>query len=99
MIKRIKDAESQAMQIVEDAKADTVKQAEQSRLSCNERLAQAEQARKKAIKEALEAAQAEGNAEVESLNAQAEKNRQELCGSVSSKIPAAAGKVMDYLKG
>ena len=99
LIKKIKEAERQAQEIIDQAKAESVKEAEQGRSRRLERLAQAEQERKKAIEAAVSAAQSEGLAEVEGLKEQAEKNRQQLHDKVGGKIAGSAAKVMDYLRG
>ena len=99
LIKKIKDAEAQSQQIIEQAKADAAKLAEQG---CEKRLAamtQAEQQRKKAIEAAVARARSQGLTEVKKLKAQAENQRQQLRDKVTDKIAAAVAKVMEYLKG
>ncbi len=99
LIKRIKDAEKQAAQIIDQAGADAHKQAEQFRERKQEMLKQAEQERKKAIDQAAAKAEAEGKVEVEKLGKQGQKDCDELREKVAPKTPAAAAKVMEYLKG
>ena len=97
LIKKIKQTEAQAQQIIEQAKTEAAGQAEHERQSREQALAQAEQKRKKAIEDAIDAAQEQGLAEIEALKAQAEKDRQHLRDRADSKMAAAVAKVMDYL--
>jgi len=99
LIKKVKQAEQQAQQIIEDAKAESTKQAEQSQEHRCQLMEEAEQNRKKTISEAVNQAEVQAQQEAESLRAQAEKQRQELHNKVGSKIGGAAAKVMDYLQG
>jgi len=99
LIKKIKQAEAEAQEIIERAKAQIARWAEEGRQSRTESLAEAERERKKAIEAAVAAAQSEGLAETENLKSQAERDRQELCGKVNAKMTGAVAKVMDYLRG
>ena len=98
LIKKIKQAEAQAREIIEQAKAEAARQAEKGRENRLQLLAQTEQERKKATEAAIAAAESKGLAEVKQLKAQAEKDRQQLRDNVSSKMAGAVAKVMDYLK-
>ena len=99
LIKKIKESERQAQEIIDQAKAEAVKQAEEGRSRRLERLAQAEQERKKAIDAAASAAETQGLAKIEGLKEQAKNDRQQLRDKVSGKMADAAAKVMDYLRG
>ncbi|MHC4737878.1 MAG: hypothetical protein ACYS9Y_03135 [Planctomycetota bacterium] len=99
LIKKIKDSERQAQEIIEEAKAEGTKKAEESRSKKVKILAEAEQERKKAIEAAVSAAETEGIGEIKKLKKQAEKDRQQLRDETSSKTADAAAKVMDYLRG
>ena len=99
LIKKIKQTEAQAQEIIEQAKAQAAGQTEQGRERRRQALAQAEQERKKAIEAAVAAAQSQGLAEIENLKAQAEKDRQQLHHKVNPKMAPAVAKAMDYLKG
>jgi len=99
LIKKIKDAEKQAAEIVKQAETQALRQAEDLRKAKSEKLKQAETARKKAIDEAVARSEIEGQNEVEKLQSQGQKDRQELRQRTAPKIQAAATKVMDYLKG
>lgn len=99
LIKKIKEAEAHAQQIIERAKADAARQAEKGRESRNQILTQTERERKKAIEAAVAQAESQGLAEIENLKAQAEKDRQQLHDNVAGKITPAVEKVMDYLRG
>ncbi len=99
LIKKIKESEKQAQEIIEEAKAEGSKKAEENRSRRVELLAEAEQERKKAVEAAVSAAETEGVGEIEELKKQAEKDLQHLRDETSSKTAAAAAKVMDYLRG
>ena len=99
LIRKIKEAEAQAQEIIEHAKAEAAKQAEENRQSRLEALAQAELERKKAIQAAVSEAESQGLAEIKKLKAQAEKGKQQLRKQAAGKIPDAIAKVMDYLRG
>jgi len=98
LIKKIKQAEAKAQDVIEQAKADAAQQAEKGRTSRLKASEEAEQQREKAVEAAVAAAQTEGLAEVENLKAQAENDRQQLRDKANTKMPAAVAKVMDYLK-
>lgn len=99
LIKKIRQSEAQAQEIIEQAKADAAAHAEQGRENRLEALAQAEQERKKAIEAAVAAAEKEGLAEIENLKTQAGKNHQQLREKIDSKMAKAVAKVTDYLRG
>ncbi|MHC4659300.1 MAG: hypothetical protein ACYS83_09010 [Planctomycetota bacterium] len=97
LIKKIKQTEAQAQEIIEQAKADAARQAEQGRENRRQILERAEQERKKTIDAAAAEAESQGLTEIEQLKAQAEKDRQLLRDKTSAKMAPAAAKVMDYL--
>ena len=99
LIKQIKDAEQQAKEIVETAKAGAVTIAEQGKARQLELRSQAEDERKAAIEKAIAQAEQDGQAEVEELKAQGTAARSELESKARGKMDAAAEKVMDKLKG
>ena len=99
LIKKIKQTETQAQQIVEQARADAAGRAEKMREDQHAALGQAEQERKKAVEAAVATAQSQGLGEAEQLKAQAEQDRRQLRDKANAKMPAAVAKVMDYLKG
>ena len=99
LIKKIKQTETQAQQIIEQAKADAAGQAEKMREKQHHILEQAERERKKTIEAAVAEAQSQGLKEVEQLKAQAEKDRRKLCDKANAKMAGAIAKVMDYLRG
>jgi V/A-type H+-transporting ATPase subunit G/H len=99
LIKKIKQAEAQAQEIIEQARIDATEHAEKGRENRRQALADAEQYRKKAIEAAIAEARAIGRAKVEKLKAQAERQSQELHDKTSSKMATATAKVMDYLRG
>ena len=71
LIKKIKQTEAQAQEIIERAKAEAAGKTEDGRKNQRRLLAEAEQERKKAIESAVAAAQSQGLAEVEELKTQA----------------------------
>ena len=97
LIKKIKQAEEQARQIIEQAKADAARQAEENRKKRQQALAKAEQERTKATEAAVAAAQTQASAEVQNLKTQAENDRRLLRDNVKDKMAQAVGKVMDYV--
>lgn len=99
LIKKIKEAEAQAQGIIDRAKADVVRAAEEGRKKRLAALSEAEQQRKRAIASALTTAKSDGLAEANKLKEQARKDRQELRRKAEGKIATAAARVMDYLKG
>jgi vacuolar-type H+-ATPase subunit H len=62
-------------------------------------LAEAEQKRKKTVETAISAAQAQGLAEAEVLKKQTQKQHQQLHEKAAGKMPMAATKVINHLKG
>lgn len=98
LIKKIKEAEAQAQEIIEQARIEAAEQAEKGRENRHQALTDAEQYRKKATETAIAEAQARGRAEVDKLKSQAENKRQELRDKTSSKMATAATMVTDYLR-
>ena len=99
LIKKIKQAEAEAQQIIEQAKSQAAEQAEASRQKRLKQTEQAEHERIKAIEAAVAEAGSQGKAEVVDLKVEAEQRRRELREKTQGKIPTAAARVMDYLKG
>jgi len=99
LIKKIKQAEADAQDIIDQAKARAVQRAEESRKGRLAAQAEAEQERKKAIEGAVAAARSQGRAEAANLKAEAETERQKLRQQTEGKMPAAVETVMNYLKG
>ncbi len=98
LIKQIKQAENQAKEIIEQAKASAIKQAEALKLDGQEKLAQAQEQRKKAISEAEAKAEKAGLGEAEKLKEQSKKQREKLEAGARGKMGKAVEKVMAYLK-
>jgi len=97
LIKKIRQAETQAQQIVEQAKAAAASQAQKNRARRLEALAEAEQERKKATEVAVAAAKSQSLAEIRELKAGAQQKRRQLRDKVASKMATAVARVMDYL--
>jgi len=99
LIKKIKQSEAQAQEIIEQAKAEAAGQAEKGRENRFAAMTEVEQQRKKTTEAAIAEAKSKANAEVEKLKAQAQEQRQQLRDKVGSKMATASEKVMDYLRG
>jgi len=99
LIKKIKETETQAQQIKDNAKAEAVQRVEEFQQRKRQSLDDAEQQRKKAIETAVAEAKTEGLEQAGQLKAQAKKDRQQLHDTTNSRINAAVASVMDYLKG
>ena len=99
LIKKIKQAEKQAQEIVEQAKSQAARKIEENHTSQAQTHAKAEQERKKAVKAAVSTAQSQGLGEVDNLKSQAEKNRQQLRDTVTGKMASAVARIVDHLKG
>ena len=98
LIKKIKEAESRARDIVEEAKAESAKRALDGQKAESEKFLQAEQERRKIIEAACASGESEGKAEADKLKLEAEQRRGELQKKASGKIPAAVSKVLGYIK-
>ena len=98
LIKEIKQAETQAHEIIEQAKVQAAEAIEENRLKQAEKLVEAEQQRKKAVETAVAAAESEGLEEIKQLKADAENQKQHLKNQTHGKVDAAAAKVKDYLR-
>ncbi|MCK4751968.1 MAG: hypothetical protein KAS75_00880 [Planctomycetes bacterium] len=98
LIKKIKQAETQAEEIINRTKSEVASQTEQGRINRAAAFKQAEQERKKAIDAAISKAESEGVAEVEKLQSQASKDRQELCDKSKAKTADAVAKVVNHLR-
>lgn len=99
LIKKIKDAETKAQQIIAQAKKDTADSAEQWGQQKCQSLEQAEQERRKTIDKAVLDAQKQGQADIEQLKKTAENQRQELKKTTVAKIDSSVDKVVNYVKG
>jgi V/A-type H+-transporting ATPase subunit G/H len=99
LVKKIRQAEAQAQEIIKQAKAGAAEEAEDGRENRRRLLAEAEQKRKKAIEAAVAAAQSQGIAEVEKLKTQAGEKQQHLRDKAAGKMSPAVAKVVDYLSG
>jgi V/A-type H+-transporting ATPase subunit G/H len=99
LIKKIKQTEQQAQQIIEKAKADAAGQAEELRQHRRKLLEQAEQQRKKTIEASVAEARRHAKADIEKLKARADADRKTLREKANAKMTAAVAKVMDYIKG
>lgn len=99
LIKKIKQSETQAQQILEDAKAAAAAKADQAREKRAEDREQAEDQRKKAVEAAVATAASQAHTEVDALKANARAQRQQLKNETQPKIAAAVDKVVNHLRG
>ena len=99
LIKKIKETEVQAQQIIAKAKTDAVSAAGQWKQKKRQNLEKYEQDRRKAIEEAVVQAEKQGQADVGKLKDDARKQREDLRQSTASKIDNAVNKVVTYIKG
>jgi vacuolar-type H+-ATPase subunit H len=98
LIKKIKEAEKQAQEIIEQSKADVLKKADADKKVYQKLMDEAVAARRQAISDAEESAKQQALAEVEELKSQAAASRQELRSSAEDKVVSAADKVVSSLK-
>jgi len=98
LIKKIKQAEAQAQDIIEKAKADAVNQALQGRKKRQEAMVAAEQERRKAIDAAVAKARSQGQAQVKKLKDDSQGRKQQLQDETKVKMAVAVEKVVAYLK-
>jgi len=98
LIKKIKQAETEAQEMIDQARVRAGEEAEKGRKKRLQAQADAEQERKKAVEASVGAAEAQGRIEVEDLKAQAESARQQLREHVAGKTAEAAAKVVNYLR-
>ena len=99
LIKRIKEAEAEAKNTIEQARIQAVKLAEDDQAKQDQELNAAEQQRKAAIAGAVETAEAAGQKECEELNTEGEQRKQELAARVRSRMDVCVGKIVSQLRG
>lgn len=98
LIKQIKEAETNAKQIIEQAKADAVRIAEQAYQEQTEKLKKAQDERKIAIEQAVAQAEKSGADQAESLKNEARQKIQQLDSQSESKMDGCVDKVLNSLK-
>ncbi len=98
LIKKIKQAESEAQQIVEQAKKDAAESAHKAKQAEQEALEQAQRDRKKAIDSAVEEGQKQGQAEAAGLKVEGQNKREQLRDKATAQMNAAVASVMEYLR-
>lgn len=99
LVKKIKEAEKQAGEIIAQAESATDTMAEQMLQDKEKVMNVAKQERAKAIQKAVEQAESQARSEVENLKAQAQQHREQLRKETELKIPMAVKKVTDFVKG
>ncbi len=98
LIKKIKEAETEAQRIIEQAKAESAEATLKARQAEQDVLEQAEHDRKKAIDSAIAAGQKQGQAEAQNLKAEGQKKREQIRAKAQTQINAAVSKVVEYLR-
>ena len=98
LIRKIKEAEKQAQEIIEQSKANVLKKAESDKKVYQQLMDEAGAARRQTIADAEESAKQQGLAEVEKLRSQAAASQQELRNIAEGKTASAADKVVSSLK-
>jgi V/A-type H+-transporting ATPase subunit G/H len=98
LIKKIKEAETEAQRIIEQAKKDATESAQNARQAEQQALEQAESDRKKTIESAIAAGQKQGQAEAAGLKVEGQNQREELRDKAKTKMNAAVASVMEYLR-
>ncbi|MBL7106443.1 MAG: hypothetical protein ISS77_02385 [Phycisphaerae bacterium] len=99
LIKKIKETEAKAQQMVTDAKSSVVSDEEKFQQQKRQSLEQAQQQRRDAIEQAVAQAKQQAQADVEKLKADAKSQREDLRNAASSKIDNAVEKIVNYIKG
>ncbi len=99
LIKKIKETEKQAQEIIDQAKADVLKKAASNKKAYQQSMDEAVVARRQAIADAEASAERQGLADVKELNSKAAASRNTLRSSTQSKIDSAANNVVQSLKG
>ncbi|MFC1738930.1 Tc toxin subunit A [Planctomycetota bacterium] len=99
LIKKIKEAEKQAQQIIDKAKSEAAEQIEQFRQRQVQVLEEAEVTRKEQTKAAVAEAETKTKVELQDIQKQADKDRRQLHDKAKAKMDKTIDKVMDYLKG
>jgi vacuolar-type H+-ATPase subunit H len=99
LIKKIKDTEKQAQQLIEKTKADVKAQQEEAIKKRLQTFEEAENKRKQQIQQAAAKAEQQANDEIQMLKQQAKDDFEQLRNKANAKKKNAIIKIMDYLKG
>jgi vacuolar-type H+-ATPase subunit H len=98
LIKKIKQAETQAKEIIEKARGNAVSLSETSANERNGKLEEAQAQRHKAIETAVAHAENTGQSEVEALSSKGAAKKQTLEDNARQKMDAAANKIVAAIK-
>ena len=98
IIKQIKAAEAEAKEIIEKAKSDAIKIAEEFSANRESQIAQASEQRRKAIESAVAQAETQAKTEVEKLMAEGVGQKEQMQNQARSKMDGAVSKVVNKLK-
>ncbi|MCK5565240.1 MAG: hypothetical protein KAJ07_08330 [Planctomycetes bacterium] len=98
LIKQIKDAETKSRQIVEQAKAEAVRIADESRKGQDVKQKEAQDLRRDAVTAAIEQAEQSGQGQVEELKQQGIQQVEQLRSQVAERMNGCVDKVMQHLK-
>ncbi|MBW8015564.1 MAG: hypothetical protein FVQ82_05195 [Planctomycetes bacterium] len=94
LIKKIKEAEAQARELIEKAHSDAGRIAEESAADRNSKLEEADDQRREAIEKAVADAENAGQSEVDALSNSEAKKKQALVDNARQKIDAAVNKIV-----
>ena len=98
IIKQIKAAESEAKQIIEQAKIDAQKISEEFAKTREDKKSAAADQRRKAIEAAVAESEAKAKDEVEKLMGEGASQREQMQNAARGKSDAAAAKVVNKLR-
>ena len=98
LIKRIKEAEKQAKDIVDQARTDAVAIAEETRRQTVVLDTRSQEDRRKAIEASVNSAQQQGQGQVETLVAEGQQQIQAATDAAAAKMDQCVDRVMNELK-
>jgi len=95
LVKKIKETERQAQEIIQQAKRDAARRADEWKEKKSQMLAYAEAERRKTIEENIAKARREADEEIKSLKGAQESKRQELQNKASARKEATVRKILE----
>lgn len=97
LIRQIKDAESKAKKLFEDAQKYAVQAEEKTKKGRIDRLEEARQHRKKTIEKSKEQGRGEGAEQAKEIMEKADRQLQQLKTDAAKRKESAADKIIDFL--
>jgi V/A-type H+-transporting ATPase subunit G/H len=95
LVKKIKETERQAQEIIQQAKREAARRADEWKEKKTQSLLQAETERRKIIEETIAQARMQAAEEIQSLKGAQESKRQELQNKASARKEAAVRKILE----